>query len=104
MTVRQKFGIAIVSVILMSVGSAWLATPKGSPTKQPYPTSEESAARVKAGPYVINTNNISQHETLRTVVIPSEFGPILDQRCLLYTNQRSNTSSLACPSEAPRTN
>jgi hypothetical protein len=57
--------------------------------------------RAKAGPYIASTKQLSEHEELATVVIPSSIGPLLDQTCYIYRNRESKQSSFQCPADRP---
>ena len=57
--------------------------------------------RAKAGPYIASTKQISDSETLSTVIVPSTIGTMLDKHCFIYTNREYRQVRFTCPEGAP---
>lgn len=55
--------------------------------------------RAKAGVFIVTTKQISEHEEIATVVIPSSIGPLLDQQCFIYRHTEYRHASFHCPAE-----
>jgi hypothetical protein len=64
---------------------------------KPTPDTAANAERVKRGPYVATSKEISDHETMRVVIVPHPLGPHFDTACVVYTNRDFKTSSMQCP-------
>lgn len=56
----------------------------------------EYKERAHKGPYVSHTTQISPTESVSTLTIPSEFGPILDRHCWIYRNHEFKMANMAC--------
>lgn len=56
-------------------------------------------ARFKAGPYIATTKQLSEHEDISTLVLPSSFGPLLDTQCFIYRNLEFKQAVVHCPGE-----
>lgn len=61
------------------------------------PPPEPRAAPVKRDIHVSMTKELSEHETMRVVIVPNPLGPYFDTACVLYTNRELKTSSMQCP-------
>jgi hypothetical protein len=58
----------------------------------------ESTQRYVDWAYVAKEKEFSPGETVKLLVIPSQFGiAILDTKCLIYTHREFKTSSMICP-------
>lgn len=77
--------------------SSWVAEPAAE-KKNSMETRSRSAQRFKDWAYVAKEKEISPNETVKLIIIPSPYGiPVMDTKCLIYTNQEFKTSSMICP-------
>lgn len=91
--------VIVVSLAIVG-GAAWLAYER---MQKPAMAPRSSAAelRAKAGPYISATKQLSEHEELSTLVVPSNIGAMLDQTCYIYKNKEFKQAIFTCPADAP---
>lgn len=61
---------------------------------------KEATARYEKWAYIEKEKDISSHESIKLLVVPSKDG-FQDARCLVYANSKTNTSSIACGDMVP---
>lgn len=57
--------------------------------------------RVKDGPYVSRSKEISETETVRVVVVPHPLGEVFDTVCVIYTHREFKAAMIQCPNADP---
>lgn len=67
------------------------------PAQKPAGALEHYKERAQKGPTLSSTVQISPTESVSTLTIPSEFGPMLDHHCWIYRNQEFKVANMACP-------
>ena len=94
-TVRRWLKAAVVGAASITMVGCSPADPA---VAKPAAAAEQ---RAKAGPYVASTTQLSDTETLTTVVIPSAIDPVLDRHCYVYRNREFKEARFVCPTDAP---
>lgn len=52
--------------------------------------------RIAQWAYIAKEKQVTPTETLKLVVIPTEFGELLNTKCLIYTNSEYKQSNMVC--------
>ncbi|MBI3935748.1 MAG: hypothetical protein HY323_02120 [Betaproteobacteria bacterium] len=88
----------IIILIAVVIGGYYLISGKRSvPANPQRNVAIDNAERVKRGPYIERSKEISETETVRILVVPHPWGSFFDTTCVIYTHREFKAATMQCP-------
>jgi len=97
----QKTFVILAIVAVAAIGYSLVTGERSAPAKKVTSAAIQNAERVKRGPYIAQTNEISDSEAVRVLVIPHRWGEFFDTTCVIYTHKDFKAATMQCPNADP---
>lgn len=91
---------SIAAIALLGAGLLLIVIGKDAEKPQTR-ISKVTDQRIKDGPYVSRSKEISEAETVRVVVVPHPLGEVFDTVCVIYTHREFKAAIMSCPNADP---